>query len=150
MATGVEWSWRTDPDVPAFPDSQPLIVFDGECVLCSANARFVLRRDRRRRFRLTTAQSPLGAALYRHFGLARGDYESLLVLLNGRLLTESDAVLAIARELGWPWRAAAAARLVPAFLRDRLYRLVARHRFEWFGRRAVCWAPSAAERDRIL
>ncbi|CAA9510767.1 MAG: hypothetical protein AVDCRST_MAG91-1619, partial [uncultured Sphingomonadaceae bacterium] len=49
---GQSWSWRRDPAVPAFPDEHPLIVFDGECVLCSANAQFVLRSDRRRRFRL--------------------------------------------------------------------------------------------------
>ena len=144
------YSWRGDPSVPSFPDDRPLIVFDGECVLCSANARFVLRRDRADRFRLTTAQGPLGQALYGHFGLPTDEYETMLVLAGGRLLTESDAALAIAAGLGWPWRAAVAARLFPKRLRDALYRLVARHRFRMFGRRAVCWAPEPGERGRIL
>jgi salicylate hydroxylase len=144
------WSWRVDPAVPPFPDHDPLIVFDGECVLCSANARFVLAHDHRRRFRLTAAQSPLGEALYRHFGLAKGDYETLLVLEGGRLLTESDAVMAIGRGLGWPWRAAGAAKVVPAFLRNRLYRLIARNRYRLFGRRETCWMPNPADRDRVL
>jgi predicted DCC family thiol-disulfide oxidoreductase YuxK len=144
------FSWRADPDVPAFPDRHPLIVFDGECVLCSANARFVLRRDRRRRFRLTTAQSPLGAALYRHFGLRADEEGTILVLRDGRLLTDSEAVIAIPAGLGWPWRAAAALRIVPRPLRDALYRLVARNRFRWFGRRDTCWVPAPADAGRIL
>lgn len=129
---------------------EPLIVFDGMCVLCSANARFVLKHDRRRRFRLTTAQGPLGEALYRHYGLADGDYETMLVIDRGRLLTESDAAIAIARGLGWPWRAAAVARIVPKPLRNALYRLVARNRYRWFGRRDTCWVPRPGEADRIL
>ncbi|HEX8378925.1 MAG TPA: DCC1-like thiol-disulfide oxidoreductase family protein [Allosphingosinicella sp.] len=144
------YSWRADPRVPAFPDEHPLIVFDGECVMCSANARFVLRRDRRRRFRLTTAQGPLGAALYRHFGL-RGDEEgTILVLEGGRLFTETDAAIAIALGLGWPWRWAAAARILPRYLRDPVYRWVARNRFRWFGRRETCWVPDPADRGRIV
>ena len=144
------YSWRADPGVPRFPDDETLVVFDGECVLCSANARFVLGHDRHLRFRVTAAQGPLGDALYRHFGLARDDYETLLVLEKGRLLTESDAAIAIAEGLGWPWRAAAIARLVPRSLRDRLYRLVARNRFRLFGRRSSCWIPAPRYRDRVL
>ena len=144
------YSWRRDPGVPAFSDDRPVIVFDGSCVLCSASAQFVLRHDRRGRFRLTTAQGAVGEALYRHFGLANGDYETLLVLEEGRLLTRSQAAIAIARGLGWPWRAATIARLVPRALRDRLYVLVARNRYRLFGRRNSCWAPSSEQRDRIL
>ena len=136
--------------MPAFADEHPLIVFDGQCVMCSANARFVLRHDRHRRFRLTTAQGPLGAALYRHFGLRSDEEGTFLVVEDGLLLTDSDAALAIPAGLGWPWRLAAAARIVPRPLRDSLYRWVARNRFRWFGRREACWVPAPADRDRIL
>ena|SRR5688572_12702355 len=133
-------------------DGHMLIVFDGMCVLCSANARFVLRHDRKRRFRLTTAQGPLGSELYRRFGLATEDYETMIVIdEQGRLLTESDGAIAIFGGLGWPWRAAAAAgRIVPKRLRDALYRLIARNRYALFGRREACWLPSPDEADRIL
>ena len=129
---------------------KPLIVFDGLCVLCSGNARFVLRHDRRRHFNLTTAQGPLGAALYRHYGLPTDDYETMLVIDGGRLFTESDGAIAIARGLGWRWRAAAAARIVPRPIRNALYRLIARNRYRLFGRREVCWTPSPGEADRML
>ena len=65
------YSYRTDPFVPAFADDRPVVISDGECVLCSRSARFILKTDRHRRLRLLAAQSPLGAALYRHFRLDR-------------------------------------------------------------------------------
>ncbi len=126
----------------------PLIVFDGHCVLCSANARFVLRHDRRRHFRLTTGESETGLAVQRHFGVDAD--ATIIVVENGRALTRSDAMLAIAQGLGWPWRAATIFRLVPRVLRDPVYDLVARNRYRWFGKRESCWLPDPADADRIL
>jgi predicted DCC family thiol-disulfide oxidoreductase YuxK len=145
-----EWSWRDDPSVTTFDDAHPLIVFDGECVLCSANAQLVLKCDTGRKFRLTTAQGPLGQSLYRHFGLSSPDYETMIVLENGKLLTESTAAIAIFSNLGWPWRIAATARIIPRPIRDGLYRLIARNRFRLFGRRKTCWVPSSETAGRIL
>jgi predicted DCC family thiol-disulfide oxidoreductase YuxK len=65
-------------------------------------------------------------------------------------LTDSDAVIAIWRGLGWPWRLAALARLVPRALRDPVYRWVARNRYRLFGRRRTCWLPDPSLRDRLL
>jgi predicted DCC family thiol-disulfide oxidoreductase YuxK len=144
------WSWRLDPDVPPFPDEHPLIVFDGQCVLCSGNAAFVLRHDRARRFRLTTAQSALGEALYRHFRLGVADYETMLLVEDGVLRTESDAIIGIARGLGRPFSLAATVAFTPRSMRDALYRIVARNRFRLFGRRQTCWVPTPEIADRIL
>lgn len=143
----------TGPDLAAAlagAGGRPLIVFDGECVLCSGSARFVLRRDRARRFLLTTAQDGAGQALYGALGLPRREFESMLVVEDGVVLSDSDAVLAVAAGLGWPWRLAGLARLVPAPLRDAAYRLVARNRYRWFGRRESCWRPDPADADRVL
>jgi predicted DCC family thiol-disulfide oxidoreductase YuxK len=142
------FSWRDDRDVPSFPDDHPLIVFDGTCVLCSANAHFVLRRDRRRIFRLTHAQSALGLALYRHLGLRSDERGTMIALRDGQLLTHSDAAIAIADGLGWPWRAARLASLAPRPLRDLVYRWIARNRYRWFGRRETCWLPPSGLGDR--
>ncbi|MET1111223.1 MAG: thiol-disulfide oxidoreductase DCC family protein [Allosphingosinicella sp.] len=129
---------------------RPIIVFDALCLLCSANARFILRHDRRRHFRLASMQSEAGTALYRRFGIDPADPETLILVEGGRALRDSDAVLAIWSGLGWPWRAAAAARIVPARLRDPLYRWVARNRYRLFGRRETCWLPGPEIADRFL
>lgn len=128
----------------------PVIVFDALCPLCSRHAAFVLRKDRGPRFRLARMQDGAGAALYRRFGIDPADPETVIVVDGDRLLTGSDAVLAIWCGLGWPWRLAAILRFVPRALRDPLYRWVARHRYRLFGRRRTCWVPDARHIGRLL
>ena len=84
LSEAVPYSYRADPAVPAFPDDKALVVFDGVCVLCSGFAKFILKRDKTLAIRLATAQSPLGQALYRHYGLDAVEFESNLVLADGR------------------------------------------------------------------
>jgi predicted DCC family thiol-disulfide oxidoreductase YuxK len=69
---------------------------------------------------------------------------------DGRVFSESAAILEILRRLGGIWSVASAARIVPPALRDPLYRLIARHRYQWFGRLDTCRLPTAAERERFL
>ena len=128
----------------------PIIVFDAECVLCSANAQFVLRHDRERRFRLASMQNDVGAALYRRFGIDPDNPESMIVVAGDRVLKDSDAILAIYAGLGWPWKAVSLLRFVPRLLRDPAYRWLARNRYRLFGRRETCWLPSPEDRDRVL
>jgi predicted DCC family thiol-disulfide oxidoreductase YuxK len=130
--------------------AQPIIVFDGLCILCSVNAQIILRRDRRQVFRLAAMQNEAGAALLRANGLDPADPETLIVVAGDRVLRNSDAVLFIYRGLGWPWRATAALGIIPRPLRDAAYRLIALNRYRWFGRRDQCWTPDAADRHRLL
>jgi predicted DCC family thiol-disulfide oxidoreductase YuxK len=144
------YSYRDDAAVPQFPDDRPIIIFDGNCVLCSGFAQLILRTDRARSFRLMAAQTPLGAALYRHYGLAPLDYESNILLADGIAWTKSEGSIRIFERLGLPWSLAAVARLLPRGARDRLYEIVARNRLRWFGVRQSCYRPDPAEADRFL
>jgi predicted DCC family thiol-disulfide oxidoreductase YuxK len=143
-------SYRSDPAVPAFPDDRPIVIFDGNCVLCSSFAQFILRVDRRHRFRLMTAQTPLGAALYAHYGLFDDDYRTNILLEDGRVWLKSDGSIRIFVGLGFPWSMAAIGKVLPRSLRDLLYDVVARNRLRWFGRRATCFLPDPQDADRFL
>jgi predicted DCC family thiol-disulfide oxidoreductase YuxK len=154
ISTGAEarepYSYREDPDVPDFPDADPIIVFDGHCAFCSGWAGFVLRYDRKRRFRLLRAQSALGAALYRHYGLDPVDYQTNLLIAEGRVWLESEGTIRMTEGLGLPWSLAAVFRVLPRGLRDRLYSFVARNRFRIAGLREVCYAPPPGYQDRFI
>lgn len=130
--------------------AQPIIVFDAECVLCTANARFVLRYDRRGHFQLASMQGAVGTALYRRFDIDPTDPETLIVVSGDKALRDSAAVFAIWSGLGWPWRALTIFRAVPPALRDPLYRFIARNRYRLFGKRLTCWIPSPEQADRVL
>ncbi len=128
----------------------PIIVFDAKCVLCSANAQFVLRYDRRGLFRLASMQGEVGAALYRRFGIDPEQPDTLIVVTGDTALRDSEAVFAIWSGLGWQWRALTLFRVVPRPLRDTIYRFIARHRYRLFGKRETCWIPNAEQADRVL
>lgn len=139
-------SYRDDASVPPFDDTRPIVVFDGVCVLCSRSIRFILRHDRGQVFRFLTAQSALGQALYRHYGLPAENFDTVLVIDGGRLHTRLDAAAAVLRRLPMPWSLLSFVRGLP----DLLYDLVAKRRYRWFGRNDTCLMPSPELRSRFL
>jgi predicted DCC family thiol-disulfide oxidoreductase YuxK len=144
------YSYRDDPAVPRFADDRPVIIFDGECVLCCGSAQFVLRHDKRKVYRFLAAQTPLGRALYVHFGLDARDYSTMMLIADGVATFKSEAVVRIGEGMGFPWSLAAVFRLLPRPWRDRLYAVLARNRLRILGRRERCYMPSAADADRFL
>ncbi len=144
------YAYRRDAAVPAFDDTLPIIIFDGKCVLCSGFVQFVMKVDRRKRLRLLAAQTPLGEALYRHFDLRYGDFETYVLLENGAVREKSSAALRIFALLGFPWSVMTIGYVLPRSWRDAMYDFVARHRVAWFGVRELCFAPSAADAERFV
>ena len=144
------YSFRSDAGVPAFPDDQPLIIFDGECIFCSGWVKFALKHDKSRRYRFLTAQSPLGEALYRHYGLDSRDYETNIFIDRGIAHFKSDGSIRMIAGLGFPWSLVTVFRLLPRALADRLYEFVARNRLRIAGRSSSCFVPTAEVRSRFL
>lgn len=128
-----------------------IIVFDTDCVLCSAWVGFILEHERDDAFRFVSAWSETGAVLAHAHGLELTDLdETYLVVEGGHGLTHSNAGLAIIRHLHMPWRALGVLRILPKPLRDAVYRLVARNRYRWFGYRAQCFVPPSGQSHRFI
>lgn len=129
----------------------PVILFDGVCNLCSGFVQFVIAHDPAGRFRFAARQSDAARRLLRQPDAARSASPASVVLVEGdRVFTQSTAALRIARGLGLPWRLVYGLIAVPRPLRDWMYDIVARHRYQWFGRRDGCLVPTADERARFL
>lgn len=127
----------------------PLVVFDGFCSLCTWSIRFIVRNDRTRALRFTTAQSSLGVRLLEANGISSIDPETFILISDGRVFQKSDAAIKLAARLG-PWRVLGFLGLLPRPIRDRLYLFVARNRYKWFGRQQACYVPTKAEQDRFI
>jgi len=142
----IEMQW----DAIAAPDlKQDLILFDGDCVLCSHWAHVVHRRDAAHRFKFVAVQSPYGRALAARFHIDADAPQTNLVAREGHVYFKSDAALAALGALpGWRWTGVA--RIAPRPLRNWIYDVVATRRYAWFGRRDQCWAGDSAFKDRII
>jgi predicted DCC family thiol-disulfide oxidoreductase YuxK len=127
-----------------------IVVFDAHCLLCSGSVQFLLRHDRRKVLKFASAQSAAGRALLNGAGVDAHDPQSFVLVADAGNWTETAAVLRIAHALGWPWRLAWALWIVPAPLRNVLYRWIARNRYRWFGRREVCFLPEPADAARFI
>ena len=121
-------------------------MFDGDCIFCSAFARFMSRFDRAGRFRFVVAQSATGRALYVAHGLDPDALQTNIVIADGVAHVKMDAFAAAMRAIGWPWRVLAVARFLP--FADWIYDRIAANRYV-FGKRA-CPLPSAALRNRLI
>ncbi len=127
-----------------------IVVFDGVCALCNGWVDFLIARDRRERYRFAAMQTPAGRRLLAAHGLDPDDPVSFLLLDEAGAHTDTDAIMRVLAGLGGAWRLAAAGRIVPRALRNRLYRYFARHRYRWFGRHDACRVPSPAEAHRFI
>lgn len=128
---------------------EAVIVFDGTCVLCNGWVDFLLRHDRRGRYRFAAMQGATGRTLLARYGLDPDDPASFLLLEGARAWTDTDAIGRVLGGLGGFWKLARLMVLVPRPLRDVLYRWLARNRYRWFGITA-CRIPDEAERVRFL
>ena len=118
-----------------------IIVFDGICHVCSGGVRFLERHHVQPPFQLIPMQAPEGKELLVEYGIDPEDPVSFLVLDQGQSFTESDGTIHMTAALGGLWRLVLMARIIPKPWRDWLYRLLARNRYRWFGRRSSCYLP---------
>jgi len=144
------YSYKNDPAVPPFPDEHPIFVFDAECVFCSGWVQFALKHEREAKYRFLAAQSEVGRALYRHYGLDDRDYEMNLFLEGGRAYFRSAATIRVVAGLGFPWSICRLFLVVPTKWADTLYGLVARNRYRLSGKTTACFVPNAETRHRFI
>jgi predicted DCC family thiol-disulfide oxidoreductase YuxK len=144
------YSYRDDPEIPAFDDSAPVAVMDAQCAVCSWGARMVHRLDRSGMVRICPVQSDLGGALLRHYGLGADDPASWLFLDEGRAHFDFEAVLHAGWRFGSWGRLTAGMRIFPKPVRNWLYQRLARNRYALFGHEDMCALPDPAFRKRLM
>lgn len=141
---------KTTEFIHGLPGGCGLIIFDGACILCSYTVGLLLKSDRSRKLRFTTLQSvnPEIHSLIACQSISSPD--SVLLLSEGKIYTESQALLEIAGLMGGGWKLLLAGYLIPAFIRNKAYRFVARNRYRWFGRRLNCFVPREEDKNRFI
>lgn len=120
----------------------PVILFDGVCNLCSSVVQFVIKRDPKNLFRFASLQSNFGKNLLQTFDLSTKTFNSFILYKDGKIYTKSTGALLVAKELSGVWPLLSIFIIVPPFLRNTVYNFIARNRYQWFGKKDVCYIPS--------
>lgn len=126
------------------------LLFDGVCNLCNGLVQFVIRHDRAERFRFASLQSVSGQALLRQHGLRTHDFDTFVYIRDGAAYTQSTAGLLVMRDLGRGWQLLYGLVIIPRFVRDVVYRFIARNRYRFFGKQEACMLPTPELKSRFL
>ena len=144
-----------EPALAALPDDAVLVLYDGVCAMCNGLVEFLLARDRGDRFRFLALQSELGRQVVRARGGDPDQVSTLYVLTRPgrpgeRVLVRGRAGIRAMTAAGGPWRLLHALRILPGFLLDAGYRLLARHRYRIAGRLDACPVPAPEHRHKFI
>lgn len=135
--------------------SNPIVFYDGVCGLCNRLVQFLLKRDRHDRLRFASLQSEFAASLLKRHGLDARDLDTVYLVLHykqsgERVLARSDAILYLLRQLGGVWGIAGLGRVLPKWVRDGIYKIIAGNRYRVFGRYDNCLLPEEKHRHKFL
>ena len=130
--------------------AKALILYDGVCHLCNGFVRFIINRDKEKKFQFGHLQSPEGQRYVREYPQLLEQMKTVVLVEHETIYTRSTAALRITKHLGGIWSLTYGLIIVPAFVRDAVYDLVSRHRYRLFGRTDQCLVPSPDIRDRFI
>jgi predicted DCC family thiol-disulfide oxidoreductase YuxK len=127
-----------------------IVLIDGKCILCQGATKFIIQHDPTGRFHFASLQSDMGQRLLTKMGLPIDFISTFVLIENDRYFTESTAVLRITKHLRGLWPLTYGFILVPRFIRDTVYKYIARNRYRWFGKSEHCMLPTPELKGKLL
>ena len=129
---------------------ESVVFFDGVCNLCNGTVQFLLKIDKHQRLQFGSLQGETAKRILPTYQISTEKLSSIIFIHQNKVYTESTAVLEIFRIIGGFWTIFYIFRIIPAFIRNGIYKWVARNRYHWFGKRSSCRIPTLSERGRFL
>lgn len=127
-----------------------IVLFDEICVLCNGWAKFLIQHDMQARFKLASVQSALGQEILKYYAMPTDHFDTMFVIKNAQLYSESTAFLKVIQEIKFPFSILKIGYVIPKFIRDFLYRRVALNRYRLFGKTDHCLLPSVQNKKHFL
>jgi predicted DCC family thiol-disulfide oxidoreductase YuxK len=127
-----------------------IILFDGVCNLCNNMVRFIIKRDPFAKFKFTALQSDQGLQILKQFEFQSDKSDFIIYIRGEKCFVKSTAILYILKDLGGIWMLYFLFILIPVFIRDFFYNILARKRYQLFGRQKNCIVPTPDIKKRFL
>lgn len=141
---------QLDPEKHEWAKYERVIVFDGVCNWCNASVNFTMDHDPQRKFVFGTLQSEAGQKILDELNLSTDDFSTFLLIERGQVFAKSTAGLKVVRHLSGLWPIFYVCIVIPRPIRDAVYNVIARHRYQWMGKTEACRVPTHAERERFV
>lgn len=141
-------AWHPDYLCPM--QDHPVILFDGVCNFCNGTVNFLIKQDKQKVFRFAALQSAAGQQVLKKHQLPTKDFDSFILIDNGKPYKSSTAALRLYNKLPWYWKWTQIFWLVPKGVRDGIYRTIAKNRYKWFGKKEQCMIPTPEVKSRFL
>lgn len=127
-----------------------LVLFDGVCNFCNFWIQFALKRDKKGKLKFGSLQGSTAHEILPKYNIDPAVLTSVIFIEDGVVYRESTAALKVCRHLDGAWKLLYALIIIPAFIRDGIYKWVGRNRYKWFGKQESCMLPTPEQRARFV
>jgi predicted DCC family thiol-disulfide oxidoreductase YuxK len=130
--------------------NKSIILFDGVCNFCNSSVNFIIKHDKKEHFLFASLQSDVAKEILLQFNERKNTGNSIILISGEHLYTKSTAALNIAKKLNSGICLTYVFIIIPSYLRDWVYDIIAKNRYKWFGKKENCMIPSAKIKERFL
>ncbi len=127
-----------------------IVLFDGVCNLCNGAINFLIDHDKDNHLLFASLQSDFGQGVLKDYGMNTSDFDTFVFLKDGKMFSRSQGALEVMNVLGGSWSSLYLFRFVPTFLRDGVYKVIAKNRYKLFGQRDACRMPTPELKAKFL
>ena len=129
--------------------NKPLLLFDGVCNLCSTEVQFLIKHDTDAHLMFTSQQSERGQSILNQLGIKHLDLQTVVLIDDNKVYTQSAAIVRTFKYLDSNWKYFYFLKIIPTFISDFFYKVLAKHRYKLFGKKDACWIPNQNLRSRF-
>ncbi|MFT5791923.1 MAG: putative DCC family thiol-disulfide oxidoreductase YuxK [Porticoccaceae bacterium] len=129
---------------------QPLLLFDGVCNLCNSSVQYVIKHDKKQKFKFASLQSDAAKEILLQYEVKNSELDSIILIHKDTLFDKSSAILRLLKIMGGFHMLAFILIIIPKSIRDAVYDYVARNRYKWYGKKDSCMIPTIELKNRFL
>lgn len=130
--------------------NKSIILFDGVCNLCNTSVNFIIKHDKKEHYLFASLQSDVAKEILLHFNKKNMRLNTIYLIEGNIIYEKSTAVLKISKKLNGSYPLIYGFNIIPKFIRDWIYDIIAINRYKWFGKQETCRLPSEKTKKRFL